>query len=141
MSTLISESPTLREFALLVLASEGGIRIYCCYITESDDMDGATTKKFIHLVRHGKYLGSSVGEVLSPIGIRQAELTGGRLQQLVSQGDPRRRLASIMHSSTPRAVHTAGIITKCFPNVSVQTSKLLCGKDPSSPTAVIIKKK
>ena len=78
-----------RESYVALLAVEGGIRIYCCYITESDDMDGATTKKFIHLVRHGKYLGSPVGEVLSPIGIRQAELTGGRLQQLVSQGIPR----------------------------------------------------
>ena len=51
-------------------------------------MDGVSARKFVHLVRHVKYLGSSVGEVLSPIGIRQAELTGGRLQQIVSQGNP-----------------------------------------------------
>ena len=103
----------------------------------ANEMDGdSTTKKFVHLVRHGKYLGSPVGEVLSPIGIRQAELTGGRLQQIVSHGNPRRKLASIMHSSTPRAAHTAGIISKYFPSACVEPSELLCGKDPFSPSSV-----
>ena len=115
--------------------------VYHCYSTTSprtasDDMDGVSARKFVHLVRHGKYLGSSVGEVLSPIGIRQAELTGGRLQQIVSQGNPRRKLAGIMHSSIPRAAHTTGIIAKYFPNVSVEPSELHCGKDPSNPTSV-----
>ena len=48
----------------------------------------------------------------------------------------RRKLAGIMHFSTPRAAHTAGIIAKYFPNVSVEPSELLCGKDPSNPTSV-----
>ena len=103
----------------------------------ANDMDGdSTTKKFVHLVRHGKYLSSPVGEILPPIGIRQAELTGERLQQIVSHGNPRRKLASIMHSSTPQAAHTAGIIAKYFPSACVEPSELPCGKDPSNPSSV-----
>ncbi|KAF0694089.1 Aste57867_15009 [Aphanomyces stellatus] len=73
------------------------------------------------LVRHGHYVNAHTknavdsDQVLSPIGRRQAALTGQHLQQLYATA-PSRDALVLRHSDMERAVETATIIAACFPD-------------------------
>lgn len=80
------------------------------------------TQKIIYLVRHGqqdKPLPDSngYGGWLTPLGRRQAKLTGKRLAQLP--------IDAIHYSTLHRAAETAAIISDYLPNVPMTPSKLL----------------
>ena len=78
--------------------------------------------RVLYLIRHGQHdlnnpSGSSLGGPLTPLGIRQAEITAKTLAM--------KPISSIHSSSLNRADQTAKIIAKEFPAMNVQTTDLL----------------
>jgi len=83
--------------------------------------DGVRT---LYLIRHGEYdhadeRDPDVGKALVPLGVAQARILGARLRGLPVEIDS-------LHSSTmTRARQTALVIGEEFPNLELQTSRLI----------------
>lgn len=80
------------------------------------------TVRVIYLVRHGQHdldnpTGSELGGSLTPLGVKQAELTAKALKN--------KPISSIHASSLNRADETARIIGKEFPGITIQQTDLL----------------
>ena len=76
--------------------------------------------RHIYLVRHGKYLQNSEGhEILSPIGMRQATVTGRRLQHHMAT------TTSLFHSPLRRAVETTNLMVASLESIPHTPSELL----------------
>ena len=78
---------------------------------------------FLYLVRHGE--ASPQDGPLSPLGERQAQLTGERLKDVP--------LTAIHHGPLPRAAQTARIIAEFLPGVPVHPCDLAGDYLPSDP--------
>ena len=77
----------------------------------------------IYLIRHGKYLENPKGQdVLSPIGIRQATVTGRRLHTLSRMSTT----VKLVHSTLRRAVETTSLIADSLESIPTTPSDLLC---------------
>ena len=92
------------------------------------DWDGRESEKsndlihrYVYLVRHGKYVRNPDGQdVLSPIGMRQATVTGRRLNILSNMP------ISLTHSTLQRAVETTSLMRASLEGITSTESDLLC---------------
>ena len=97
------------------------VSISCLPAEETGKMDGVRT---VYLIRHGEYdhddeRDPDVGKALVPLGVAQARLLGARLRGLPVE-------ISSLHSSTmTRARQTALVIGEEFPDLELQTSRLI----------------
>jgi serine/threonine-protein phosphatase PGAM5 len=84
--------------------------------------------RYLALVRHGQYerKGGRPTEHLTPLGVKQAQLTAQRLRSLP--------ITAIHYSSLPRAVETAEIIAQAFPDVPFHKTRLLWECFPCLPS-------
>ena len=73
--------------------------------------------RILYLVRHGQYERNDPEELLTSLGVAQANLAGDRLAHQPIQ--------TIYHSDMPRAVQTAELIASRFPNAPRRSAKLL----------------
>jgi serine/threonine-protein phosphatase PGAM5 len=102
--------------ALLVLAPS-----FVVFAGEAEKTDGVRT---LYLIRHGEYdhaddRDPDVGKALVPLGVAQARILGARLRGLPVEIDS-------LHSSTmTRARETALVIGEEFPDLELQTSRLI----------------
>ncbi|XP_018908302.1 serine/threonine-protein phosphatase PGAM5, mitochondrial isoform X3 [Bemisia tabaci] len=99
------------------------------YNEELEKLKSKATRHLI-LIRHGQYYLSGKTDqerVLTPLGRRQAELTGSRLQALNLPYN------SIIHSSMQRAIETATIIHKFLPDVPMSSCSMLEEGAPYPP--------
>ena len=84
---------------------------------------GGTGKKYVYLVRHGRYCTSPEGvNMLSPIGMQQADYTGSHLQQRVGV------IHRVKCSPLPRAAQTASIMNRSLSCSIVKTDDLAEGQ-------------
>ena len=92
------------------------------------DWDGRESEKsddhihrHVYLIRHGKYARNPDGQdVLSPIGMRQATVTGRRLNILSNMP------ISLTYSTLQRAVETTSIMRASLEGITSTESDLLC---------------
>jgi serine/threonine-protein phosphatase PGAM5 len=83
--------------------------------------DGVRT---VYLIRHGEYdhddeRDPDVGKALVPLGVAQARITGARLRGLPA------KMTSLHSSTMTRARQTALVIGEEFPDLELQTSRLI----------------
>jgi len=88
---------------------------------ETGKTDGVRT---VYLIRHGEYdhadeRDPDVGRALVPLGVAQARIVGSRLRGLPVE------ITSLHSSTMTRARETALVIGEEFPNLELQTSRLI----------------
>lgn len=88
---------------------------------ETGKMDGVRT---VYLIRHGEYdhddeRDPDVGRALVPLGVAQARIVGSRLRGLPVE------MTSLHSSTMTRARQTALVIGEEFPDLELQTSRLI----------------
>jgi len=110
--------------ARTVLVAVAGIALTASLAWSADVPQKTDGVRTVYLIRHGQYdhddpRDPDVGKGLVPLGVAQAKLTAARLNGLPVE-------MSSLHSSTmTRARETALVIGEEFPNLELQTSKLI----------------
>jgi serine/threonine-protein phosphatase PGAM5 len=115
---------TVRRLWIVSLALVAGLSFVttACSAAEDDaKTDGVRT---VYLIRHGDYdhedeRDPDIGKALVPLGVAQARIVGARLRGMPVE-------FTSLHSSTmTRARQTALVISEEFPDLELQTSRLI----------------